>query len=85
MHRSIPQPAAWRLPDRAEGLLGRDLQLALPVGFLGQRVIALADAHSGWLREAVEFKRSLQHIQLRGELAQVRQDVRKLRQLMCVA
>ena len=73
----------WR--DRAEGLLGCDLRLALPVGFLGQRVLVLADVHSGWLREAVEFERSLQRIQLRGELAQVRQDVRKLRQLMCVA
>ena len=73
------------LPDRAEGLLGRDLQLALPVGFLGQRVHALADAHSSWLREAVEFRRSLQRIQLRGELTQVRQDVRQLCQLVCVA
>ena len=73
------------LPDRAEGLLGRDLRLALPVGFLGQRVQALADAHSGWLREALEFERSLQCIQIRGDLAQVRPDVRQLRQLACVA
>jgi hypothetical protein len=70
-------------PDRARGLLGRDLRLALPVGFLGQRVLALADAHGGWLREPVEFRRSLQRIQLRGELAQVRHDVRQLRQLVC--
>ena len=73
------------LPDRAEGLLGRDLRLALPVGFLGQRVLAFADAHSGWLREALEFERSLQRIQLRGELAHARQDVRQLRELVCVA
>ena len=72
-------------PDRAEGLLGRDLRLALPVGFLGQRVLALADAHSGWLREALEFERSLQRIQLRGELAHARQNVRQLRELVCVA
>ena len=72
-------------PDRAKGLLGRDLRLALPVGFLGQRVLALADAHSGWLREALEFERSLQCIQIRGDLAQVRLDVRQLRQLACVA
>ena len=72
-------------PDRAEGLLGRDLRLVLPVGFLGQQALALADFHSGWLREAVEFRRSLQRILLRGEQAHVRQDVTQLRSMLISA
>ena len=43
------------------------------------------DVHSGWLREAVEFRRSLQRLQLRGELVQARAAVRQLLQLVCAA
>ena len=55
------------------------------IGFLGQQVRLCGDVHSGWLREAVEFRRSFQRIQLRSELVQVREDVRQLHNFVFVA